>query len=262
MGVFVQSGRFGGAWSPAALSPDLWLDADDASTFTYHSGTLVSQWADKSGNGYHATQATSGNAPSRSGTLNGLTTVDFDGIDNWMTCGDVLDLGTDNLTMYVVVKFDALATSTTAHAVIGKYKQSPVDGSWLLLGEYVSPSARLSCYYDAGATTVARSGNGVFTDTTGTTIGGIVDRDAGSMSIRADASTLGAASFTPDSSTNRDVATHLYIGALRSNAQDETFNSAAYLNGQIAEVVACLRVLTDDERDTLESHLITKWGTA
>jgi hypothetical protein len=52
--------------NPASISNlYLWLDADDASTFTYSSGTVVSQWNDKSANGYNATQATVANQPSR-----------------------------------------------------------------------------------------------------------------------------------------------------------------------------------------------------
>lgn len=57
----------------------LWLDTDDASTFTYSSGTVVSQWTDKSGNSRHAVQATVANQPSRSGTQNGRPTVVFTG---------------------------------------------------------------------------------------------------------------------------------------------------------------------------------------
>lgn len=40
-----------------------WLDASDASTFTIATG--VQQWRDKSGNGYHAEQASAGNRPTR-----------------------------------------------------------------------------------------------------------------------------------------------------------------------------------------------------
>ena len=35
----------------------VWLDAQDSSTFTFSSGTTISKWADKSGNSYHATKA-------------------------------------------------------------------------------------------------------------------------------------------------------------------------------------------------------------
>jgi hypothetical protein len=51
-----------GLWSPAEISTALWLDAADASTITESSGA-VSQWNDKSGYNYHATQPNSGNRP-------------------------------------------------------------------------------------------------------------------------------------------------------------------------------------------------------
>lgn len=74
-----------GAWSPLDLSGlALWLDASDAGSFTYSSGTLVSQWNDLSGNAKHATQSTASYQPSRNSTLNGLDTVHFDGTDNHM----------------------------------------------------------------------------------------------------------------------------------------------------------------------------------
>jgi hypothetical protein len=64
--------------NPASISNlYLWLDADDASTFTYSSGTVVSQWNDKSANGYNATQATVANQPSR--VTSPSTGVKFDG---------------------------------------------------------------------------------------------------------------------------------------------------------------------------------------
>ena len=57
-----------------------WLDANDASSFTFSSSNVVSQWADKSGNGNHATQATVGNQPTReSSVLNSKAGVRFTG---------------------------------------------------------------------------------------------------------------------------------------------------------------------------------------
>ena len=52
----------------------LWLDADDASTFTYVTGR-VSEWRDKSGNNRHATLAASG--PFHDGVINGRPAVRF-----------------------------------------------------------------------------------------------------------------------------------------------------------------------------------------
>ena len=47
----------------------LWLDAADASTFTFGTGTQVSQWDDKSGNSRHATQSTAASRPVRTASL-------------------------------------------------------------------------------------------------------------------------------------------------------------------------------------------------
>lgn len=57
----------------------LWLDAEDAASFAYSSGQLVSSWLDKSPTGYHFAQATPANQPSRNTTRNGRPTVAFDG---------------------------------------------------------------------------------------------------------------------------------------------------------------------------------------
>lgn len=59
-----HSGMFGGQtlWTPAQLSPALWLDGADAATVVT-SGTAVTQWSDKSGNARHYVQNTSANRP-------------------------------------------------------------------------------------------------------------------------------------------------------------------------------------------------------
>ena len=54
-----------------------WYDAADGSTFSYSSGTVVSQWNDKSGNGRHLTQAVVADQPNRNVTLNGLPACYF-----------------------------------------------------------------------------------------------------------------------------------------------------------------------------------------
>ena len=62
---------------PSDLAPLLWLDASDSSTVTL-SGSLVSQWSDKSGNNNHATQTNSSYMPTYSSNiLNNLNMVYF-----------------------------------------------------------------------------------------------------------------------------------------------------------------------------------------
>jgi hypothetical protein len=78
-------GVFGfGFWTPEQISTVFWLDAADSSTITIATG--VSIWADKSGNGVNATQATTTLQPSYSATAfpGSLPGVLFDGVDDIM----------------------------------------------------------------------------------------------------------------------------------------------------------------------------------
>jgi hypothetical protein len=55
----------------------MWMDAADDTTFSYSSGTEVSQWRDKSGNNFHANQSLSSAQPSRSTFNNSRKSVNF-----------------------------------------------------------------------------------------------------------------------------------------------------------------------------------------
>jgi hypothetical protein len=81
-------------WNPSMIQTALWLDAADASTMfdATSGGSLVAadgavaRWQDKSGNGNHATQSSSGSRPIRkTGIQNGRDTLLFDGSDDWLS---------------------------------------------------------------------------------------------------------------------------------------------------------------------------------
>lgn len=79
LGIIASSKKF----QPTDISNlYLWLNAGDTGSFTYSSGTVVSQWNDLSGNGYHAAQTTVANQPSRSTTSG--PQVDFDGSNDML----------------------------------------------------------------------------------------------------------------------------------------------------------------------------------
>jgi hypothetical protein len=72
-------------WTIADATTALWLDAADATTITEASG-VVSEWSDKSGNGYDVSQATPGARPVVSAAAqNGLDAIAFDGTDDLLT---------------------------------------------------------------------------------------------------------------------------------------------------------------------------------
>lgn len=103
-----------------------WWDADDASTFSFSSGTAVSQWRDKSGNARHFAQASASNQPSRSGTYGGHPTVVFDGSN------DYLDTAAFTLAQPFTLFVAGLVAGTTGTGVssVGGSLQLPYwDGS-------------------------------------------------------------------------------------------------------------------------------------
>jgi hypothetical protein len=70
-------------WTPAEITTQLWLDAADAGTITIDTG--VSQWNDKSGNGYNVVQATTSEQPALlTAELNGLDIVSFNGSSDYL----------------------------------------------------------------------------------------------------------------------------------------------------------------------------------
>jgi hypothetical protein len=86
----------------------LWLDANDASTFTYGTGTEVTQWRDKSGNSNHANAGTT-KRPERNATLGSRTAVSFN--RDQLTIVD-LGIGLDDpRTVLLVMEYSTLLSS-------------------------------------------------------------------------------------------------------------------------------------------------------
>jgi len=97
----------GGTFTPLDI-PGLagWWDASDAATITASAGA-VSQWNDKSGNGYHVTQATGTKKPTTgTRTINSLNVLDFDGGDGLQKASGVIPAP---LAIYVVVEPDTVS---------------------------------------------------------------------------------------------------------------------------------------------------------
>jgi hypothetical protein len=82
----------------------LWLDASDDTTFSYSSGTEVSQWRDKSGNNFHANQSNSSYQPSRSSIINSRKGVNFNAgnLDNLIISSGI-SLPTD-ASIFIIYK--------------------------------------------------------------------------------------------------------------------------------------------------------------
>ena len=79
--------RLGRLWTPEDDGCPLWLEAFDYSSITFDGSGFVSQWNDKSGNGFNATMSTASRRPGYSATgINGYPSLVFDGTDDGMVC--------------------------------------------------------------------------------------------------------------------------------------------------------------------------------
>jgi hypothetical protein len=132
-------------WTPAEITTELWLDASDASTITIATG--VSQWDDKSGNGYHFTQATASAQPALStAALNGLDVITFDGINDFLrntssSLAQPINIfvvaqtnvisGTTGSRQYV---FDGVTTNTNRNLLALRGNQTNNPSIWAFLG--------------------------------------------------------------------------------------------------------------------------------
>lgn len=136
-------------FSPLSLSPALWLDASDASTL-YDAATggnlvaadgTIARWEDKSSNGRHATQATSGSRPIRK-------TAQQNGLDAVLSNSKKLNIANTTVgSVFLVCKSDT-----------GSGYQCPLQivngaGAWMLLyngAGYYASSAFCNNYWCDG----------------------------------------------------------------------------------------------------------------
>lgn len=95
-------------WTPSELGQSLalWLDADDISTIILD-GTNLSQWLDKSGNSYHASQTTPTNRPIYNPAgLNNKPIIIFDGINDFLRANEAaVSIGKGSFTLLSVCRF-------------------------------------------------------------------------------------------------------------------------------------------------------------
>tara|TARA_Y100000004_G_scaffold165941_1_gene197206 strand:- start:490 stop:1827 length:1338 start_codon:yes stop_codon:yes gene_type:complete len=211
-----------------------WLDGADDDVFTYSSGTLVSEWRDKSGKGNHVANGTATDQPSRNATLNSKSVVNFDGTDDYLQSSASLDLSSGH-TMFAVVNCDNGSSDAGLISINGNLSN----------GITIHNGGTAYFYYGSGGyhTTQSTGGTGVdniFTKVwNGTTSGNRISYKNG---------TQGTSSGTMSSSHS--------TGVYRLGKQ------TTYLDGKIAEIIIYERILTDAEITKVHNYLQNKWGKA
>ena len=236
IGITSSSYRAGGLPVSGAA---LWLDADDATTFTYSSGTTVSQWNDKSGNGRHFSQSNSSYQPVRNtNTQNGKAVVTFSTDELNAT----YDWSNSAHTLFLVCKqttggsfqnmFAADANSCFSYGIInsnlfGIFEIAVGFQNWSQgpTGSNADVLSFKSAGRSSGSVTASGWKNGT-----------LMTVNPQTKSI---ASTTSAAS----------------IGAAGNTIGNEPFL------GYFCEIILYPSELSDTNRQSVESYLKTKWGT-
>lgn len=213
-------------FSPASLaSLRLWFDAADATTIT-ESGGVVSQWADKSGNGLHL--AAGGAFPT-------------------------YIAGTPELS-FSASRMKTGATGFTGGNTVFIVAQFPVTSTWqLITGGPIGASQEFAIYNTGEQMYVFQGGSvypNTFVDDNALNLHSIIFDGAGSQHVR-NGDEAGAIAV----SLGSDPMSEFWLGSAA------VFTSYA-MTGSIREIVVCAGAIPLADREQLEGYLAHKWGLA
>ena len=250
-------GVLGSSYRAAAATPPVtgytaWMDATQATKFTYSSSNIISQWTDASGNGYNATQSTVANQPTRvTSAINGKPAVRFDGTNdffNWVFSG------LSSHTIFMVLRFpSAITTSTSTQEIFVKDVTGHTNG-FIAFGDvsgsisnervsWLTVYCPAGSYYNGGD---LASGSHQFNwkfNSSGYSAAIRYDKSALSLSTVA-----GCGGFSSiDYPSN-----YAYLGAGATGA--------APFIGDIGEILIYTSALSAGDITSTENYLATKWG--
>lgn len=223
------------------------------------SGAAIARAEDVSGNARHMTQSSSTLRPLRIvAAQRGLDAARFDGSNDYMTAGDVADIGLGQLEMSLVFKRTGGGSLV---GYFGKTQAGNAGGRWALLKE-TNDEALLEMNVSAsGNTTVALSS----APTTWQVLHGRSPRDASSQAqtlVRRNSGTeSGATAYTADTTTNYNTAHSVFLGAYQDVGGITPF-AGSYLPGDVGEAAKWSVAMTNGARRRWELSRARKWGIA
>lgn len=233
---FGQQQYFG--FDPRTIpSNAIWLDAADSNALVL-SGSVVTTWRDKSGNGRDATS--SGSPTLTTGAQNGLSVITFNGLNQWMT--SALSLGsTQPLTLFVVARS---ATTTGFRSAVSLNAVPGARGNSLML--YLSGSG---FWWFSG-------GTGATDGTTSTLALSTSRYDINAnywrpsfVQMNINGTAYASSTSTPASLT---ASSTMIVGRAQGGTE--------YWNGTIGEIIVYADTLSPSQRQQVEGYLADKWG--
>jgi len=256
-------GIIASASAPPPTSPvagyKAWYDASDTGTITV-SGSAVTQWNDKSANGYNLTQSTAANRPaSGTRTLNGKNVIDFDGSDmlenatqsNWTFLSN-----SGGSSVFFVAISD---TNTTFASIINTIDELSSSRRGLNIGRTgdtfkIPISVRNN---NSGNGAILSNDQGDMTAGTAIYYTALLTPNNATTADRAISRVNGGAEIKNNTLTQAPSASAPEIG-LRIG--DYQLAGALGLNGAIGEILLYEGVVSATDRAKNESYLKNKWG--
>ncbi len=239
-------------FTPLSLNPQLWLDASDSTTITL-SGSSVTQWNDKSGNGYNVGQGTGANQPALiSAGQNGLDVIDFDGSTDRLVRTTATNLlrNVVSATIYVLRLHDASPTTERLSVFIqsgGALARASIT-SGIVSGKATVGGRTL----DADSFARVDSTNNVSTSAYQIQTG-VYDYANTDISIFLDASSEGLnSSFQTATTTSNTQSLNLSVGS--------SPGGFLFFDGKIAEILVYHDAHTAGQRQAVWRYLASKWG--
>ncbi len=248
---------------PANL--EMWFDADDTGTIAT-SGSDLTQWNDKSGNGYHAQQGTGSRRPtSGTSTINGKNTISFNGSSDYLAISGKSYTNPSEVSGLSL--FSVQRANNTGRNIVMSYDRSEVFRYTIgddTLGNngYVGfdTSAPGEIFRDMRSTTLANGANGRLT-------GAQFDGATGAKSVYVDGQSTGTATaggtHAPGSALGTGVDRFGFIGTgSEAPGFDGATGPANLMQGDIGEILMYERALSYDETMQVNQYLAAKWGVA
>lgn len=268
-------GQFTGSLT-APTSPvagyHLWLDADNSASFTYSSGTVVSQWTDRSANAFTFTTAGTTNQPSRNGTQNSKSTVVFDGSNDYLkstaaaSTWRYLHDGT-GATMFIVIKSNETVPGVNSGT---NWVLSTDGGSDIGVNVFVeqgfSPN-RINFAVNENTTSISFLGSRASIPSTGHNVyackfdpSNATDSQKLPMYINSGAVISPYIVNNWPGGQNSSPSSTLHIGT----GYNASFANGSYpeymFTGEVAEIITYKSVLSDSDRIANINYLRAKWG--
>ena len=212
-------------------------------------GNTVSPWADLSGNGRDATQATDSLRPTyQTSELGTLPVIRFDGTDDYLELGAAgwLAEGTTTFSIFVVYRI----TQTTAENMLLSSSGNPATAAGAFI-DYRGDTANDQMDSRVGNGTSADSLSTNTTSASGTHIY-VFQRDGTNVEGWIDGTAAGSVT---DNALNFNTTNQLRMGAQSPTA-------GVYLNGDLAEIFILGASLNIDTRHHLSRQLGRKWRIA